>query len=161
MIDDIDVEGTTDFRQGLCDGNVAFAGIRISTWMIVYKDQSGSIEFHSTSKDSARIKCQLPERTNLQLLIGDQMPRAVKKYDPQDLVGQSAHRSHQILKQIGAVWTDRKRSKFLPHSFKEHQAGAQQYPGDGCMTAKHTLQRLGALSEDAPEATKFVEEGVC
>lgn len=161
MINDIDVQRTTYFRQGPCDDNVAFARMRISTWVIVDKDQSGSLEFHSPAKNSARIKCHLPERTKLQLLIGDQMPRAVKKYDPQDLIGQSAHRSHQILKQIGAVWTDRKRSKFLPHSFKEHQAGTQQYPGDGCMTAKHTLQRLGALSENAPEATKFVEEGVC
>lgn len=72
MFQHFDVERSPDLRQPLGGLDVTSAWRRISARMVVNENDRGGVELDCPPKNGARIKCDLSDRSVLQLFVGDQ-----------------------------------------------------------------------------------------
>src|SRR3546814_12697536 len=85
MVDEYDVGRPADVAQECGDANVAVARGRVTAWMIMDQQDSRRVQFERAPKNRAGIKCQLPNRAMLHLLVGDEPARRVQQQHAKNL----------------------------------------------------------------------------
>src|SRR3546814_2077956 len=124
-VDEVDVERPADVEQEFGDANVAVALGRFTAWMIMDQQDSRRVQFERAPKNRAGIKCQLPNRAMLHLLVGDEPARRVQKQHAKNFLGQRAHRGLEIFDQFRAGGFDNATAQFGAYRSEEHTSEIQ------------------------------------
>ncbi|MDR7181688.1 hypothetical protein OVY29_14995 [Sphingopyxis sp. SE2] len=143
MVDEFDVERPADAPQEVGDANIAVARGRVTAWMIMDQQDSRRVQFERAPENRAGIKCQLPNRAMLHLLVGDESARRVQKQHAKNFLGQRPHRGLEIFDQFRAGGFDHATEQFGAHGFEAGLARGKQKAYDRTLFPEDPRERLG------------------
>lgn len=116
--------------------------------------------FDRPSEDHAWIEFELPDRTMMHLLVGNQTMCAIEKQDTQHFLRERPHRGHEILRELRTSGVDWLGADFNLKAFKDEFARPEQDSGNVLMLPKDALECLWRLRANSADVAKFMKKRV-